>query len=321
MKMIISWGKDINRSTGLASLLDLECINIYSDNSIKYLKYFNYFKYLFSTIKLVRRNSPRLLILVGPPTLIFYTVLYIRLFVKREMRVVLDCHNGILRSEWKRIPLVGHAMREADLVLTHNDNVKNKVDSEFRVDSYVLGDPILDVFPSETMKSKKNGLKTIMIPCSFREDEPIEFIFDICHSLSRSYEVKVTGGLGRLKDRGITIPEQILECFTGFIPREKYDNLMRKSYVVVCLTTDDDIQMCAINESISFDKPFIHSNTLVLNQLYGELDLAIIHRIESITMKLKELDARYEDVGTKLGVFKENYQATWQASAEEIGLI
>ena len=318
-KVIIGWGSGIRRSISLANecnMIDHQIRYIFKN---KYLKPFNYIINFFKTVFILVKLKPKLIVVVVPPTLILYSVFIYKFIFNRNCRIVLDCHNGVLRSEWKNIPFVSYLFRKSHKVLSHNVRVKEDIDFVFGINSYVLGDPLI-TYPNPICMFKETSLYlkdkiNVLVPVSYAKDEPIMEIINAAAILSETHNFILTGRFTKLFKEA--------ECFdgitfTGFISEEIYCDLLAQSDVVLCLTTDDKIQMCALIEAVSLLKNVVCSDNTVnhdifsdYNPVFTSLDGESISKaLMKFTLEDSELDSKRE--------FVSSYTKNWISDSKKV---
>ena len=323
MKCIISWGRHIYRSDSLAVKLHFEK-NVYIFFARKLYIFEKPLRYIYSflyTLAFVFTKRPHLIILVGPPTLIFYCTIPVKFFLQNT-KVYLDLHNGVLRREWKYLPFLKYAVKKADYVICHNKNIKPKIDLNFVIDSYVLSDPLMPNCQNFEIDKTRYSAKVlnIIVPCSFSDDEPTEYLCELAHSLYELDDVliKVTGNYHKKKHLFKT--EINKDVFTGYLTKSAYTKLLKKSDIVLCLTSDDDIQMAAVNEAISYCKVFFHSGTKTLTEMYGSLNFSLTGDVKTDIRLILEARNNLQHYQSKIISFKDQYDHEWVEAAKNLRL-
>lgn len=266
---IITWGNEIRRSESLSKELNGQNIWI---KRVSKNKFINYFIYYIKSIKyILSQKLPINYILVAPPTIIFYLIPFIK-FSHKKNKIIIDCHNGVIRSEWRHLPFIAKLINKADVVVSHNVTIKQKIDDIFNCESVVLSDPLIRS-PKESRETPlfiKEDKINVFFPVSYAKDEPIELILMVGNELSKTHNFILSGNYKKyFKER--ELPDNI--SFTGFISKEDYFSYIGKSDIVGCLTKDNDIQMCAIIESISYRKKIVCTDSIVNRTLFKEIPL------------------------------------------------
>ncbi|MDO7086719.1 glycosyltransferase [Pseudocolwellia sp. AS88] len=318
-KVIIGWGTGIRRSVSLStetSMTDIQVKYIFKN---KYLKPMNYIVNFFKTVLLLAKHQPKLVVVVVPPTLILYSVFLYKFLFNHKCKIVLDCHNGVLRSEWKHIPFVSYLFKKSDKVLSHNARVKEDIDSAFGVVSYVLGDPLI-VYngninnPSETSLYLNDKIN-VLVPVSYAKDEPINEIINAAAILNKTHNFIMTGRYTKLFKENSVFDGV---SFTGFISEEVYVSLLRQCDVVLCLTTDDKIQMCALIEAVSMNKNAVCSDNTVNNDIFSDYRPTFTRLDEeSISASVMSCISNSLNTAEKID-FNVKYTKKWKQDSKEV---
>ena len=93
-----------------------------------------------------------------------------------KFKVVLDSHNSAFEKPWKAIPFHKWALKKADVVLVHNDQLLNKIiDNSYyrRINFKVLNDRLIDY------KVRKDDLQKacyFLVVSTFSNDEPMAIL-------------------------------------------------------------------------------------------------------------------------------------------------
>lgn len=314
--IVISWANNITRSMSLAKRLNYLDCHIKPYFSSPKLKIINYAINLYRTLVMIIKLKPKCVVIVCPPMFSLY-IAFLARFFNKDMKIVADLHNGVLRPEWRIWPLLGYILRRYDLVLSHNDVVKESIDRFFGIKSEVLTDP-LPSFPNDLPDSKfiMRDKFNILVPCSFSSDEPIQEIIEAAGRLGEDCNVIVTGRYTKyFKDRDVAgVPANL----TGFITYEEYVRVLFDADLVLCLTKNDDIQMCALIESIGAGKVFLCSDNKVNRSIFsnftsGFVDNSTISIVEQVQSVIAG-QSRAEDIND----FAIKYDNAWRLRVKNI---
>lgn len=314
-KIIISWGHGTQRSTSIASILGIDDIHIPYPYLSKYLKPLNYIVTSVKTLLMLLKTRPKSIIIAVPPTILVYSVFAYKLF-NRNVNIIIDCHNGVLRKEWKSLPFLKLLFNKSHNVISHNSYVKPYIDKTFNIETYVLGDPILKPKIHEN-KNYSNYIipekVNILVPVSYAEDEPIDEIILAASEIHENYNFILTGRYTKFfnsnyKPPGIT--------FTGFITYNEYANLLNCVDICLCLTLDEKIQMCALIESISMSKIIVCSDNPVNRLNFNDYNLFFTDNTsKSILESISNINKSKIEINID---FVKNYNSKWLISAKEI---
>jgi glycosyltransferase involved in cell wall biosynthesis len=285
--VIFSWGHNITRSISLAATLELTDVHIQPHFSGSKLKIVNYaiasVKMLFNLFT----KKPDLVIVTLPPMFLLYVVFFYKLITFNKCLIVADLHNGVLRREWRHWPFLSYFLGKCHVVLSHNNQVKKSIDGHFSINSQVLTDPLKNYsFNENVSRFILDDKINVLVPLSYAEDEPVAQIVKSALSLSGNFNFIFTGNFKKYFKESI---DELPITFTGFINYEDYETVLGLCDIVLCLTLNDDIQMCAVIESISAEKPFICANNSVNNELFKDYYFAVTKCVhEDISQTLVE---------------------------------
>lgn len=299
--IIISWGRAIKRSSTIASELELEEVNLLNSYSHLIMKIWGYIKNFYLTINLIRHSTNGLVIIVAPPTLSIYAG-FLGTILNKKVKIVYDFHNGVLRKEWRLLPFLKLILRNST-VISHNPFVKQEVDSAFQTDSVVIGDLLIDEekvqsyikcshnFSAPFLSSIK---KNIFVPLSYASDEPLKYLYEVIKENTDKHFILS----GKTPSR-FQYFSKLKNCsFSGFLNDKDYHVVIASSDAVLCITKDENIQMCAIIESISFGKVTICFDYPINQLLFGNYpNLRYISRSECLlTENITDEFVAYDDL-------------------------
>jgi hypothetical protein len=312
-KLVISWGQNITRSSSLADKLAAKDLHFKPYFKNRNLKIFNYAISSFRMLYALIMHKPKLVVVVLPPVFLLYVVFLYGFF--RKIDIVADLHNGVLRAEWAKWPLIPFLLRKCKIVLSHNYQIQTKINNHFGLDrnSKVLTDPLKNYSFDENLCSDfiKPGKVNVLVPVSYAKDEPIKEIVAAESALCNDFNFILTGNYTKMFSEDYVLSSSI--TFTGFISYEEYESLLCLCDLTLCLTTDDDIQMCAVIESISANKSFICANNSVNRHLFSDyyfdlVDCEVSSIVNGLNSFKKTPASSFETINN------EKYSRLWQES-------
>jgi glycosyltransferase involved in cell wall biosynthesis len=268
------------------------------------------------TIQVILRERPDVVWLQLPPTFLMHLVILLRRLTRRKMKIVADCHNAALRAPWNGVPLTVRLLNRTDLVLVHNQGVVPAArhlgvdDGRLRV----LGDCVPRL-PAEPQTHHAGP--TIVMPCSFHADEPIEAVLQAARQLDSARFV-ITGDHLRIRNRALV--EQVTDNvrFSGFLPLREFDRLLLRACAVLCLTTRDDIQLSAASEAIAAGKPMIISDTKLLRDLFGSAGIFVDNSVASILQGCRTAIERHGEYSAAARAMRASRMKRWLEEAEPV---
>lgn len=318
--IVISWGKNITRSKSLAKSLDFVDLHIVPKSEYRLINYLSAF---FATLRLLIILRPSCLVVVVPPVFPIYAAYIYKYVFFSQMKIFVDMHNGVMRREWANWPLIGFFLKRADAAIAHNDIIADKISNKFNIKTVSLTDPLVNALAINEMaksgvnasKFLRRGKKNILVPVSYSIDEPIHEILQATSHLS-SVNFILTGNYKKMPS--ISIGQYSNCTFTGFISYDEYFHLLVSCDAVLALTNDDEIQMCALIESISAGKYIIASKNSVNTMAFKDyIDILTCNDHKSICKSVESF-LEIKSHGCIVRQESKKYDAEWLRKAKEI---
>ena len=179
----------------------------------KYLKPFEYLYKTWITFLTFLTKKPSAIWLQLPPTIVLHVVFLYRILLNRQCLIIADCHNATFRAPWVKVPGFRFLLEKCDLVLVHNDTVKQQV-LDLNISSenlLVLEDPPA-IVKGEAYSTAVDRFPRpwIICPCSFNKDEPVNEIFEAA-SMAPEIAFILTGNKAKAeKNHGVsTLPKNV----------------------------------------------------------------------------------------------------------------
>lgn len=294
----------------------------YSDHYIttrykhKFLKPLDYLIKITKTIYILASEKPDVVWMQLPPTfMIFVGIAYKRLR-RRSVFLVGDFHNSALRPKWFNFPFVRSALNKIDALIAHNEQVKTELISKGISETNVF---VLEDMPFSYSVGDIEPVKnTVLFPCSFDVDEPLDVVLHAAKKLPH-ITFNITGNHdGKISCDVInSAPANVV--FTGYLTKKAYDDLFLSSSVILGLTTRDNVQLSVSNEALSADKPMVLSDTTTLRNLFG--DAAIF--VESLNARSISMGCAYavehtQELHVKTKILKSERKDRWKHQAEKV---
>ncbi len=188
-QLFIAWVPFQRRSISMKSYFgyDLEFLSFAFKNRL--LRPLEYILKAWKTLKLFLLQRPQTIWVQLPPTPLLHLAHLYKKFFSQQVKIIADCHNATFRSPWINFPGTVALLNRCDLVVIHNDSVKeqavaNGVSCEHL---YVLEDPPALIEDMTIQNQELFHHPWILCPCSFNQDEPIQAILDADSFSSRNY--------------------------------------------------------------------------------------------------------------------------------------
>ncbi len=286
----------------------------------RYLRPLEYILKGCITLIILLRNQPEVLWLQLAPPLLLYVAFFYKLLFNRQVFIVADCHNVMLREPWINFPGIKNLLNRCELVLVHNDWVKEQAKA-LGINNkclYVLEDmPAIlecEIMPERSVFDHP----WILFPCSFNADEPIEAVLAAACLLPEITFV-ITGNRNRAK--GIHNLQNVSPNvkLTGFLPKTEFDMLLCTTDAVLGLTLLDGVQVCTANEAVGTGKPLVLSETKLLKQLFYKGAVYVNpYSPESIAEGCQEALLRKEELIQEIMELKAERHQKWLAQANKV---
>ncbi len=309
----IAWeGQRRNRE--LASALDMR-LHAWPDIERRKNRIARYAIGVARTLAVLVRERPRLVVCQNPSLVL--AALLAALKPLFRMRVVVDAHNAGLRPLDGRSPwLMGVArwvQRRADLTIVSNPALQDLVDRNGGR-AFVLPDriPRLDRPGAESPP----GRPRLLFICSFADDEPFELVFAAARELGPEYVVFVTGDYsGRGLDPAAAPGNVVL---TGFVPEQRFLELLFGADAVIDLTTREDCLVCGAYEALAAGKPMVLSRTAALQRHFDRGAVYTAHTPSEIAAALRQVIRDREALGVQVQDLKRQREQEWEILAARL---
>ena len=273
------------------------------------------------TIYLLLAVRPDVFWIQSPPNILLHMAWLFRTLSLGKLAIIADLHNSAFSKLWFSVPFTRKILNSFDLVLVHNEAVYDMA-VQMGIDRrvlHVLEDQVPDFAFGADNDAQPSGRPYFVAPCSFRPDEPVAEILKAARDVA-AVDVMVTGDIARAADLGYLQDKPQNVIFTGFLSRPDYETLIGGATGLICLTTEEGIQLSSAIEAIASGKPMIISETRVLRSLFAT-GLFVDNTASSIATAFREIVAdfaRYAEMTRSLRR-DEARRTRWAEQAE--GLI
>ncbi len=303
----ITWESQ-RRNIGISSALNfpLQVIENKSNRLIRYLKS------IFTTYKYIQNKSPDIVIAQNPSiVLASFIIIYSRI---GKYLPVLDAHNsGIYPMEGKSkvMMLVARWLqRHAALTIVTNEFLKNHVE-ENGGHAYVLQDAVPSTPHNE--KTQLSGINNIVSICTYSDDEPYLEIIESAKSISKDIHIYITGNhKGRINTD--SLPNNV--HLTGYLPEDRYWELLKSSDIIMDLTYRENCLVCGAYEAVALEKPLILSNTRALKTYFHKGCTYTEPSAENIAQSIEKTIAKLGVLQGKTKELKDELNIEWHKKSK-----
>jgi glycosyltransferase involved in cell wall biosynthesis len=268
------------------------------------------------TISLLVRNRPKVVIASSPPPFIPIIVLaYAMVF---NCKYIVDaCHLATM-GYWSKIPFGfwfnKMVMNKGLITLVHNENIKKLTDKQ-GIRTIVLETKVPQLRTMEKKHIDDNF--TVMVPCSFDPDEPIEEIFRAADTMSET-KFFITGNYSRLNKKIYqTCPANA--TMTGFLSEIDYDSMLNSVDAVLVLSCDDyPVRPRGASEAIAAGKPLIVSKNQATQNHLDKGAVLINNTKEEIIQGVLRIRSRYEKYQSEMKLLKQERLLQYKLELEAL---
>jgi hypothetical protein len=263
---------------------------------------------------LLRRRPDTVWVQVPQYPALWAAMVYRLLSPGRGVRIVADCHNSVAWRPWTKVPLGLSILPKCDVVLVHNDEVKQQVIGLGVPDRNLL---VLEDAPAslrgEGVPPKDGPPRPwVLFPCAFAHDEPIAQVVEAARRMP-DVTVLLTGD----PDRGVArfdrtnLPPNLR--LLGFLPLAEFDGWLQAADVIMALTLEEGIQMSVCNEAVGVGRPMVCSRTAILTDLFPKGTVFVdADSPESIAQGCLEALAERGRLTAEMVAFREERSRNWE---------
>ena len=225
-----------------------------------------YLRQVANTVRVILWNKPKLVIAELPqgPLLLLLSILK---FIFR-FKLVVDVHTAFLvYDDWKGVLLnkpFTPLLQSADLIIVHNSEIFKLLPKRLTKRAILVYDP-----PRKVIKSQDEG-DYILLPASWRSDEPLEYILEEFLAANIKALLVVTGDYKRREHLYHKYRNAPRIVFTGYLSNEEYLTILSRAKAVIVVTTREYTLLSAGWEAIYAEKIAIVSETKTLKNLFRD---------------------------------------------------
>jgi len=319
-QLYVVWLAFQRRPASMQSYFGYELEFLPSASTRRFVRFLGYLAKGWKTLVLFWREQPQVIWLQLAPTPLLYIAHLYKALFNRQVKIIADCHNSMLRAPWIKFPKTVDLLNGCDVLLVHNDTVKEQAVAVGvnNKNLYVLEDRATLLDCETTQKQTPFPKPWILFPCAFNTDEPIEVVLATAR-LIPDITLVITGNSARARGRHdlSNLPPNVK--LPGFLPKEEFDMLLCSTDAVLGLTIWEGVQLSTANEAVGTGKPLILSNTKLLKQLFykGAVYVDSLNP-ESLAQGCKEAILRKNELSQEIIELREDRDRRWLEQAEKV---
>lgn len=225
------------------------------------------FKYVLqaaTTLRILRRERPELVLVAVPP---IFAALPVLLHARRNgAHFVVDAHTGLFEhARWRwLLPLSRAVLRRADAVVVTGEHLRQTVAS-WGARPVVIGDVPVHFGPG--VPPSPDARPRVVVVNTFSVDEPVYAVLAAARIVSE-VSFFVTGDVRHARPAWLREHPANL-VFTGFVSEAEYAGLLRAADVVVVLTLHDHTMQRGGYEAMALGKPLVTSDWGLLRETFS----------------------------------------------------
>ena len=316
-KIMIVWRPQSRRAKSLSEDIEAELFLAPNNLRNKYCAPLRYLYLSFWTLLTLLRKRPCLVIATSPPS-ICPIVIFLYTRVAKNTNYIIDMHHAALVGYWKRLPfgfwLNKLVMDKAMFSIMHNECIKS-IGDENHITSVVLETKIPKINRKQSQETCGYNEFSILVPCSFDSDEPIEEIYKAAEVMN-DVNFYLTGNHLRLKSN-INREKPLNVMMTGYLTDEDYDLILNRVKAVLAFTTNDyPVRPRAASEAIAAAKPLIASYNDATKKDLHKGTVLIDNTYECIVNAIQDIAENYNKYCSEIKELKREREAQYEKEME-----
>lgn len=317
----IAWVPFQRRAESISRLLGLRLFYVPRISNRGYLLPFSYIVQSVRTLHILWRNrSSKNVWVQVPPTFLVHLLVLVRPLL-RGTRFVLDFHNSAFRGVWSKLPGTFWLAARLGRIVVHNREIMRDLGA-FGVspgNAYVITDPPAHLQAVE-MRFGVIPPASVVVPCSFAEDEPIDAIMGAAQ-LSPEITWFITGSRTKARAKGFITNAPGNVVFTDYLSLDSYNDLFCRVGGVIGLTTMEGIQLSVGNEAIGAGKALLLSSTTILRAMFADAALFTSNDAQQLAMNARRLLEEKAALEAKSFLLSRRREQVWMTEAKAAGVM
>lgn len=315
-QVFVAWTSFQRRQVSMAPHCGFELLFLPVERRVgKVRKALAYIGNGFKTLSVLIREKPSVVWIQLPQVPLMWIALLYRVFFRRDVAIVADCHNSMFRPPWSKVPFGLSLLSRCNVVVVHNEDVLETAVGlgVERCVLTVVEDPPAS-FPGAGQFS---GLTEVphpwfVFPASFAQDEPIYELIEAAR-LTPEVSVLITGNTRNCREPALikSAPQNV--HFLGFLSREDFEALIVSCEGVIAFTRFDGIQLSVCGEAVGAEKPMLISDTRTLRRQYpkGTVFVDSSDHVD-ISNGLRDVLKRREQLCSEMTLFHSHLVDRWK---------
>ncbi len=269
---------------------------------------------VIKTLVILARYRKKVVVVQNPSMILatlacfFKKVFGYKLIVDRHSNFMLDEQNQ-RRMKYKIfMALSRFTSRTADLTIVTNRSIARRIELSGGA-PFILTDPFIQQSRQESVDIQPNTF-SLFFPSTWARDEPVREAAEACRLLGPDYQVYITGKPKQsVLDEMDSRPDNLI-C-TGFIPDDRYFELMNKCQAVMPLTRFPEVLVCGGYEAMSLGKPLLLGDSAALREYYPQGAIFTDCTAGDIAQKIVLIRSKYVVLKKEIIALHKNRLEEW----------
>jgi len=257
--IFIAWNEYHARNESISQYLKIDSYHIGKHQSNKIASAISFIKKSIKTLSILIKENPDVLIITNNAWVLpALSIIYCKI---KKTKLIFDTHSSGISGPNITYPNYLKKKFAKNVFLNIVTNTEHaKVITKWGGKPFVLPDPPLKLDDIITNEYKVSNKINICYINTYSSDEPYNEVVNSVKNLN-NITLYITGNY---KNKNIKLINNENIIHTGFLNRSQYIDLLKKSDIIMTLTTQENTFQCGANEALSLAKPLITSNTNVL---------------------------------------------------------
>ncbi|HFD32722.1 MAG TPA: hypothetical protein ENJ28_08480 [Gammaproteobacteria bacterium] len=268
---------------------------------------------ILNTIKILSSSNATIIFVQNPSLLLSAIVVLYGKFLHKT--TIIDAHNaGIFPIEGKSIILNKTAQLINSLstnVIISNPALKpfiNKKEDKI----FAIPDPIPEISRHNDYPLKHDKINLVFI-CSWALDEPFGAVFKMAENIANTTHIYITGNSkGKEKTIINKLPTNV--TLTGFLPNDKYNDLIHGCDAIMVLTNRDNCLVCGAYEGVAVEKPMVLSKKKALVHHFNKGSVYTDNTSSNIEKSIKQLINNYDKLSCEIKTLKKELKSNMEST-------
>ena len=223
--------------------------------------------------------------------------------------LVVDSHNSVIfiKQKWLQF-LINFINKKSEFTIVTNQNLADIIAGRGGR-PLILPDPLPTFHNADSLRQLDIQENKVFFICSWSSDEPYFEVFKAAETLP-NYTFFVTGNSkGKELGYGKKLPENVF--LTGYLPDDKYHEMLATSGVILDLTTREDCLVCGAYEATALDRPFVVSDKKAIRAYFKSGCVYVENSAEGIADGIISMTKDFKKIKAEIELARVTISDEW----------